>query len=414
MSQGIRRERGMFGPPAPLSPPPRRPRGSLSGMSPIFPPLPPYDRTGAPSRRNVHTRPPEANRSRDPPYRGRVDVDRRVAARAASLWGLAVGVAATGVVASLWSRFPFPPIQVAERVANLTPGGVATFFIDLLHHLALPLVVLLVGAGLVAITLGLAALLPRLAERIGAVAAGLVLSLPAYLAALVAFDPSSVTTGRVRVCPRAGRVRRRRRGRGRARVRAADPAALGHARGATRRPVPAGLAPRRCRGWARRRRRVARSRAHALRGRRRPRSPARRRDGGAVGPAGAPGAGVRGAGAGPPGHTDRRLLHGRRRDRGSVRRRGRVAAPGRRGGRHAVRAHLRRAAGPSADRAARHARMHLEPGGRRPDLDGHVDRRPGGGAARARGRARGGGRGGLPRDRRVQRLAADRGRDRVP
>ena len=81
-------------------------------------------------------------------------------------------------------------------MANLTPGGVATFFIDLLHHLALPLVVLLVGAGLVAITLGLAVLLPRLAERIGAVAAGLVLSLPAYLAALAAFDPSSVTTGR--------------------------------------------------------------------------------------------------------------------------------------------------------------------------------------------------------------------------
>ncbi|MGZ5318004.1 MAG: molybdopterin-dependent oxidoreductase [Actinomycetota bacterium] len=125
-----------------------------------------------------------------------MDVDRRVAARAASLWGLAVGVAATGVLASLWSRFPFPPIQVAERVANLTPGGVATFFIDLLHHLALPLVVLLVGAGLVAITLGLAALLPRLTERIGAVAAGLALSLPAYLAALAAFDASSVTTGR--------------------------------------------------------------------------------------------------------------------------------------------------------------------------------------------------------------------------
>ena len=33
--------------------------------------------------------------------------------------------------------------------------------------------------------------------------------------------------------------------------------------------------------------------------------------------------------------------------------------------------------------------MHLEPGGRRPDLDGHVDRRPGGGAARASGRAAG-------------------------
>ena len=128
---------------------------------------------------------------------GCVDVERRVEARAASLWGLAVGVTATGVLASLWSRFPFPPIQVAERVANLTPGGVATFFIDLLHHLALPLVVLLVVAGLVAITLGLAVLLPRLAERIGAVAAGLVLSTPAYLAALATFDASSVTTGRL-------------------------------------------------------------------------------------------------------------------------------------------------------------------------------------------------------------------------
>jgi DMSO/TMAO reductase YedYZ molybdopterin-dependent catalytic subunit len=125
-----------------------------------------------------------------------MDVDQRAAARAAALWGLAVGVTATAILATLWSRFPFPPVQVAERVANLTPGGVATFFIELLHHLALPLTVLLVGAGLAILTLGLAALLPRLAERIGPLAAGTVLSVPAYLAALVAFDASSVTTDR--------------------------------------------------------------------------------------------------------------------------------------------------------------------------------------------------------------------------
>jgi DMSO/TMAO reductase YedYZ molybdopterin-dependent catalytic subunit len=125
-----------------------------------------------------------------------MNVDRRVAARAASLWGLAVGVAATGILAALWSRFPFPPVQVAERVANLTPGGIATYFIDLLHHLALPLTVLLVGTGLVVLTIGLAAILPWLAERIGGIGAGLVLSLPAYLAALAAFDATSVTTGR--------------------------------------------------------------------------------------------------------------------------------------------------------------------------------------------------------------------------
>jgi DMSO/TMAO reductase YedYZ molybdopterin-dependent catalytic subunit len=123
-------------------------------------------------------------------------LDRRAAARSASLWGLAVGVAATGVLATLWPRFPFTPVSVAERVANLTPGGIATFFIELLQHLALPLTVLLVGVGLVALTLGLARLLPVLADRIGAVPAGLALSVPAYLAALVAFDPSSVTTGR--------------------------------------------------------------------------------------------------------------------------------------------------------------------------------------------------------------------------
>jgi DMSO/TMAO reductase YedYZ molybdopterin-dependent catalytic subunit len=135
---------------------------------------------------------------------GRMDLDRRGAARAASVWGLAVGVAATGVLATLWSRFPFPPVQVAERVANLTPGGVATFFIELLHHFALPLTVLLVGAGLILVTLGLAALLPGLADRIGAVPAALVLSLPPYVVALGAFDPSSVTTPRSAYAPALG------------------------------------------------------------------------------------------------------------------------------------------------------------------------------------------------------------------
>jgi DMSO/TMAO reductase YedYZ molybdopterin-dependent catalytic subunit len=123
-----------------------------------------------------------------------VDDDRREASRAASLWGLAVGVAATGLLASLWSRFPFPPVQVAERVANLTPGGVATFFIELLHHLALPLTVLLVGVGLVLVTLALATLLPPLADRVGVLPAALILSVPPYVAAVLAFDPSSVTT----------------------------------------------------------------------------------------------------------------------------------------------------------------------------------------------------------------------------
>ncbi|MEO8476775.1 MAG: molybdopterin-dependent oxidoreductase [Actinomycetota bacterium] len=122
-----------------------------------------------------------------------MQVDRRGAARAASLWGAAAGVAATGVVSTLWPGFPFPPVQVAERVANLTPGGVATFFIELLHHLALPLTVLLVGAGAIALTLALASLLPGIADRVGPLPAGLALSLPLYLAAVAAFAPSSVT-----------------------------------------------------------------------------------------------------------------------------------------------------------------------------------------------------------------------------
>lgn len=141
-----------------------------------------------------------------------MDIDRRDAARGASLWGLAVGIAACGILATLWSRFPFPPVQAAERVANLTPGGVATFFIDLLHHLALPMTVLLVGAGLVGVTLALSMLLPGLARRIGPVPAGVALSAAVYAAGLVAFDPSSVTIGRptyalaLAVCAAAGGV----------------------------------------------------------------------------------------------------------------------------------------------------------------------------------------------------------------
>jgi DMSO/TMAO reductase YedYZ molybdopterin-dependent catalytic subunit len=119
--------------------------------------------------------------------------------------GVAAGVAGAGAgllvgaaVHTAAPHVPFPPIEVAQTVARLTPGGVASTFIDLLHHLALPLTVVLVTIGTAAVAAGLGALLPRLAPRVpgGTLAAAGLLSAPLYAVAIEGMRPDATTVDR--------------------------------------------------------------------------------------------------------------------------------------------------------------------------------------------------------------------------
>ncbi len=112
--------------------------------------------------------------------------------------GAASGLAASAVVHTFWASFPFPPISVAELIARRTPGGVASFFIDLLQHSALPLTVVAAAAGLAVISAGLGALMPRVAPRApgGALGAAGLLAAPVYAFTVGVMQPDAVTVGR--------------------------------------------------------------------------------------------------------------------------------------------------------------------------------------------------------------------------
>src|SRR5437870_1399569 len=120
------------------------------------------------------------------------------AGAAAGVAGAGAGLLVGAAVHTAARRVPFPPIEVAQTVARLTPGGVASTFIDLLHHLALPLTVVLVTAGTAAVAAGLGALLPRLAPRVpgGTLGAAALLSVPLYAVAVAGMRPDAPTVGR--------------------------------------------------------------------------------------------------------------------------------------------------------------------------------------------------------------------------
>ena len=82
--------------------------------------------------------------------------------RAAALAGAGIALLATAVLHTFATWFPFPPIAVADAVIELTPGPIATRSIELLGHLAQPLLVLATTAAF----LGLAAVLGRLLPRL--------------------------------------------------------------------------------------------------------------------------------------------------------------------------------------------------------------------------------------------------------
>jgi DMSO/TMAO reductase YedYZ molybdopterin-dependent catalytic subunit len=123
--------------------------------------------------------------------------ERRRAGSAAALLGMASGLAAAAIVTTLWPRFPFPVVATAERVATVTPGGVATFFIELLQHLALPLTVLATAIGLAVATWLLGRyLLPRLVSLLGPVPGSVVAAFPVWAVAIAAYEPDATSVGR--------------------------------------------------------------------------------------------------------------------------------------------------------------------------------------------------------------------------
>ena len=104
-----------------------------------------------------------------------------------------------GVLTSVWSSFPFPPIVVSEGIASVTPGRIAAFFIDALQHTALPLTVAGTGLLLALASWQLGRLIPWLHARVRgpAAAAAALAAAPLFVVSVLAFRPNTTTVGRI-------------------------------------------------------------------------------------------------------------------------------------------------------------------------------------------------------------------------
>ncbi|MBI4259700.1 MAG: molybdopterin-dependent oxidoreductase [Actinobacteria bacterium] len=116
--------------------------------------------------------------------------------------GVAGGAAAllvAAVVSLALPVVPFPPVAVAEALVRVTPGPVATFFIELLGHWALRLAVIGVALGFLALSALLGWALPEVARRLGGrpgVAAAL-LGLPPVVLAVAVLEERPGSVGRL-------------------------------------------------------------------------------------------------------------------------------------------------------------------------------------------------------------------------
>lgn len=121
----------------------------------------------------------------------------RTAGGAAALSGVAASAVASAAASILLPGMPYPVVVVADRLATLTPGVVATFFIDLLRHLALPLTVVVTAAGLMLVSwLAGRYLLTALARRLGIRPAAALVAAPLWATGVLAFRPDVTTVGR--------------------------------------------------------------------------------------------------------------------------------------------------------------------------------------------------------------------------
>ena len=124
--------------------------------------------------------------------------DQRTAGSVAALTGAGVALVVCGVLTSVWSSFPFPPIVVSEGIASVTPGRIAAFFIDALQHTALPLTVVGTGLMLALAAWQLGRLIPWLHSRLHgpAAAAAALAAAPLFAVSVLAFKPNTTTVGR--------------------------------------------------------------------------------------------------------------------------------------------------------------------------------------------------------------------------
>jgi DMSO/TMAO reductase YedYZ molybdopterin-dependent catalytic subunit len=121
----------------------------------------------------------------------------RSAGSAASLAGTGAALLLAAVVCAAVPGVPYPVVAAASTVARLTPGGVATLFIEMLQHLALPLTVAAVAAGLMLTAWLLGRyLLPPLAARVGIRPAAALGALPLWAVGVAMFRPDLTTVGR--------------------------------------------------------------------------------------------------------------------------------------------------------------------------------------------------------------------------
>ena len=113
----------------------------------------------------------------------------------AGVVGSGVALAAAALVHTVFPRVPFPPLEVASAVVRATPGAIATFFIEALGHLALPLSVVATTVGFLALSALLGTSMPVLAPRLprSPFGAAVVLALVLFAVALLAFEPDPVT-----------------------------------------------------------------------------------------------------------------------------------------------------------------------------------------------------------------------------
>ncbi|HET7481732.1 MAG TPA: hypothetical protein VFK89_02610, partial [Actinomycetota bacterium] len=126
----------------------------------------------------------------DPSAPAAISLDRR-SARIAGAVATCVALAILWAISGIVHAVAFPPTAIAGAVVRATPGGIATFFIDLLRHWALRLLALAV----LLVTVGVGAYTPIWTSRSGRirpVVAGVVLFVLAGASAVIAPGETNV------------------------------------------------------------------------------------------------------------------------------------------------------------------------------------------------------------------------------
>lgn len=108
---------------------------------------------------------PDQQRSPEVPVTAHRDPRRD--ASVAGFVGIAGATGVLGLLNVVAPGAPFPPFQLAQSLVRATPGGVATFFIENLGHLALPLGVIAISGLFLLLGLLLGRLIPLLETKLG-------------------------------------------------------------------------------------------------------------------------------------------------------------------------------------------------------------------------------------------------------